>query len=84
MSKPIGRIEQRELAHYVELDSGERYYIDSSWVYGTGFETIICRINGNNALYPGYEQKKYHFENYDEMVTNHYGLLNNLEEIVNE
>ena len=84
MSKSLGKQEWRELAHHVELDSGERYYLDSSWVYGVGFETVACRVNGNGVIYPGSEQKKRHYDNYEDMVTDHYSLLDNLEGFVNE
>ena len=82
MSKPIGRHEWRELAHYVELDSGERYYLDSSYVEGRGFETIACRTNGNNVIYPGSDRKIKNYNTYDEMVINHYDLINHLETFV--
>lgn len=82
MSKPIGRHEWRELAHYVELDTGERYYLDSSYVPGSGFETVACRVNGNCVIYPGCERKIRIYDNYDVMVTDHYNLINNLESFV--
>lgn len=84
MSRPIGRHEWRELAHYVELDTGERYYLDSSYVEGRGFETIACRTNGNCVIYPGSEHKTRNYNTYDEMVIDHYDLINNLEGFVNE
>ena len=84
MSRPLFKHEWRQLAHYVELDNGERYYLDSSYVEGRGFETIACRVNGNNVIYPGSESKVRNYNNYDEMVIDHYDLINNLEGFVNE
>ena len=84
MSKPIGKHEWRELAHYVELESGERYYLDSSYVPGVGFETMACRVNGNCVIYPGSKRKVRNYDDYEQMVIDHYNLINNLEGFVNE
>lgn len=82
MSKSLGKHEWRPLAHYVQLDTGEKYFIDSIYVEGEGFVTLVRRTNDGLVIEPDHKSISWLSEDYDKMVITHYKALDHLEDFL--
>ena len=94
MSKVIKQLEDRDLAHIVELD-GELYYIDSADTFDQGYETMVFAAGRyqDDEDYSDYESddldinwKDLYCERYsseEAMEIKHKYIINHLEEFLN-
>lgn len=91
MSKVIFKCHDRELAHVIETNSGEKYYIDSVESEFIGCETMAFKVDDDfntnlyGSLYGSVNWKSNYycetFKNIEEMEKRHNYLINNFEKV---
>ena len=84
MSRIIEKRPWRDLAHYVELENGDKYYVDSCYIWDGTFETLCREVNANWVPFPGANRIVIPYNSYEEMAADHYNTCENLERIIEE
>lgn len=87
MSKVVERVAHRDMAHIVQHDNGDYYYIDSTDAFDTGYETMVfycIKEEDENGLWFDIDFAGVHTKlhrRYTSMEKYHFWLIKHLEKV---